>query len=108
MITEELLGAYLEGNLSDQENTYVERELANDPDLQDLADDVYAYVDEPAPYELDLDDIDLPVIDAESDELTLVEVEPDDEPVFGDWEEDTLIDDSVDDFDFIDDPCDDL
>lgn len=108
MINEELLGAYLEGNLSDQEKAYVESELANDPDLQDLADDVYAYADEPAPYELDLDDIDLPDIEAEPAEI--IYAEADDDTAACDWDADTdFIDDDNDDgFEFLDDTCADL
>ena len=106
MITEELLGAYLEGNLTDQETAYVERELANDPDLQDLADDVYAYADEPAPYALDLDDIDLPAIEADYEEI--IDIDLNDDPAINDWD-DADIDDGLDDgFEFIDDACTDL
>lgn len=110
MITEELLGAYLEGNLSAEEAKYVEAELASDPDLQEVADDVYAYVDEPAPYEPDLDDIDLPIVDAEPAEIICVEV--DDEACEWDAADDEISIDPVDDiddgFEFIDDPCSDL
>lgn len=109
MINEELIGAYLEGNLSDQENAYVESEIALDPDLQDLVDDVYAYDDEPAPYELDLDDIDLPVVDAETAGDDYAEVEIDDDPAICDWVDDDLSTDitteDIDDgFEFVDDP----
>lgn len=110
MISEEMLGAYLEGNLTDQEAAYVESELALDPDLQDLADDVYANVDEAAPYELDLDDIDLPEFADEPAEIVYAEIEEDVEPDICDW--DTVADDSIadtaDGLDFIDDSIDDL
>lgn len=110
MINEELLGAYLEGNLSENEAAYVESQLAADPDLQDLADDAYAYVDEDAPYALDLDDIDLPAIETEPVELVYAEVDADEDQDTYDWEtdDDPQTDDSADDFDFIDDPCADL
>lgn len=104
MISEELLGAYLEGTLTGQEAAYVESQLDIDPDLQALADDVFAYADEPAPYELDLDDIDLPVADVEMVEEAYAEADVYDDAALCDWEPEEISAGDIDDgFEFIDD-----
>lgn len=65
MINEEMLGAYLEGNLSPAEMMAMEQELAQNPELQALADDVYGLdiaAITPEDMGLDMDAIEIPQI----------------------------------------------